>query len=67
MAAPSASNLAGLAGTWSLGPANTVQVPGPEKGGAIQEATAESVFDPDFRSLADKVDYMDGGKYRCEC
>lgn len=29
------------------------------------EATEESVFDPDYRSLADVNDYKDGGKYRC--
>ncbi|KAI0817091.1 trypsin-like cysteine/serine peptidase domain-containing protein [Xylaria sp. FL0064] len=28
------------------------------------ETTEESVFDPDYRSLADPNDYMDGGKYR---
>ncbi|KAI0444258.1 trypsin-like serine protease [Xylaria telfairii] len=57
----SLSKYAGMAGTWSMdltGNAPTA------KYSFNLESTEESVFDPDYRSLADVNDYKDGGKYR---
>ena len=57
------SSYVGFAGIWSmdLGAA----VPRAESSFST-ETTAESIFDPDYRSLVDENDYKDGGKYRCE-
>ncbi|KAG4218316.1 hypothetical protein PC116_g33204, partial [Phytophthora cactorum] len=55
------SSYVGFAGIWSmdLGAA----VPRAESSFST-ETTAESIFDPDYRSLVDENDYKDGGKYR---
>jgi hypothetical protein len=58
----SLSKYAGMAGTWSLDLSGTA--PSAESSFGL-ETTEESIFDPDHRSLADKNDYKDGGKYRC--
>ncbi|KAI0429589.1 trypsin-like cysteine/serine peptidase domain-containing protein [Xylaria sp. FL1042] len=57
----SLSKYAGMAGTWSMD--LTGSSPNAESSFTL-ETTEESVFDPDYRSLADANDYMDGGKYR---
>ncbi|KAI0910811.1 trypsin-like cysteine/serine peptidase domain-containing protein [Ustulina deusta] len=57
----SLSKYAGMAGTWSMD--LTGLAPNTESAFSL-ETTEESVFDPDYRSLADVNDYMDGGKYR---
>ncbi|KAI3330851.1 hypothetical protein F4824DRAFT_504721 [Ustulina deusta] len=57
----SLSKYAGMAGTWSMD--LTGSAPNTESAFSL-ETTEESVFDPDYRSLADVNDYMDGGKYR---
>ncbi|KAI0409509.1 trypsin-like serine protease [Xylaria palmicola] len=57
----SLSKYAGMAGTWSMN--LTGSAPDAESFFGL-DATEESVFDPDHRSLADENDYKDGGKYR---
>ncbi|KAK4443110.1 hypothetical protein QBC34DRAFT_443621 [Podospora aff. communis PSN243] len=60
------SSHAGLAATWvmpNLAQPPTASVVGAESHFTL-ESTSESVFDPDLRSVVDKRDFFDGGKYR---
>ncbi|KAJ5930943.1 hypothetical protein N7466_006436 [Penicillium verhagenii] len=62
MAAPSPSQYAGLAATWTLQTGiapSTESIFLPQAG-----ANTESVFEPDHRAKVDQNDYKDGGKYR---
>jgi len=57
----------GLGAYWSLTPSGVQESQFDVKHFmADPHHTEESVYDPDFRSVVDKKDYEDGGKYRGE-
>ncbi|KAJ5759280.1 hypothetical protein N7520_006436 [Penicillium odoratum] len=55
------SQYAGLAATWTL---ETGKAPPTENMLLLDSGFAEAVYAPDHRSIVDRVDIMDGGKYR---
>ncbi len=62
----STASYAGVAATWTMPNLGEVSGAVGAESTFTLEATTESVIDPDLRSLVDKKDFADGGKYRCE-